>query len=165
MDSFSVYLPLDRRFALAGGDQVPENGLGAVLFTHISGFTTLSETIANQLGFQRGAEEVSQYLDKVFGILIPEVIRYHGSVISSGGDALLSWFEGSEQDAAKRAVTAAFEMQKSIVAIPTVFLPDHNSVQLNIKSGVACGHVRRFQVGDPKIRRLEVMTGSPLDNV
>ncbi len=165
MDSFSVYLPLDRRFALAGGDQVPENAVGAVLFTDISGFTTLSETIANQLGFQRGAEEVSQYLDKVFGVLIPEVIRYHGSVISSGGDALLSWFEGSEQDAAKRAVTAAFEMQKAIVAIPTVFLPDHNAVQLNIKSAVACGHVRRFQIGDPKIRRSEVMTGSPLDNV
>src|SRR6266508_1502446 len=156
MDLVSAYLPLDRRFALAGGNPLPENGRGAVLFTDISGFTTLTEALVNMLGYQRGAEELSQYLDKVFG-LSAEVVRYHGSVISSGGDALLSWFDGSEKDAAQRAVTVAFEMQKSVSAISTYALSDDSSVQLKIKSAVACGSVRRFLVGDPQIRLFDVL--------
>src|SRR6266508_1063068 len=152
MDLVSAYLPLDRRFALAGGDPVPENGRGAVLFTDISGFTTLTEALVTTLGYQHGAEELSQYLDKVFGVLISEIARYHGSVISSGGDALLSWFEGSEKDATQRAVTAALAMQKSISAISTYTVSDNSKVQLNIKSAVSCGTVRRFMVGDPEVR-------------
>src|SRR5215216_787261 len=165
MDSFSAYLPLDRRFALAGGDLLPETGRGAVLFSDISGFTTLTEALVTTLGFQHGAEELSQYLDKVFGVLIAEIGRYHGSVISSGGDSLLSWFDGPEKDAARRAVTAAFAMQKSISAISTYTVSAQSKVQLNIKSAVVSGTVRRFLVGDPQVRLFEVLAGSLLDKV
>ena len=165
MDSFSAYMPLDRRFAVAGGNTIPENSRGAVLFTDISGFTTLTEALVSTLGYQRGAEELSQYLDKVFGVLIAEVAGYRGSIISSGGDALLSWFEGPEKDAAQRAVSAAFEMQKSMSAISTYLLADGGSVRLDIKSAVASGLVRRFLVGDPQVQVFEVLAGSLLDKV
>ncbi|MGE5377362.1 MAG: adenylate/guanylate cyclase domain-containing protein, partial [Bacteroidota bacterium] len=165
MDRYSVYMPIDRRFAIATGNPIPSMSHGAVLFTDISGFTTLTELLVNSLGHQRGAEELSQFLDKVFDVLIAQVVRYHGSVISSGGDALLSWFEGTEKDAAQRAVTAAFEMQKSLLAVSKFSLPDNRSVTLEIKSAAACGTVRRFLIGDPQVRVFEVLGGTLLDEV
>ena len=53
------YLPMDRRQALARGEQLPEQTSGAALFADISGFTPLTAQFAASLGRQRGAEEMT----------------------------------------------------------------------------------------------------------
>ena len=43
MDDLIAYLPMDRRFALAGGYTLADRTHGAALFVDISGFTALTE--------------------------------------------------------------------------------------------------------------------------
>src|SRR5436190_21771952 len=76
-----AYIPADRRHALAAGLAMPDRVRGAALFADISGFTALTETLAKELGAQRGAEELTTHLNRVFHALIEEVERYGGHVI------------------------------------------------------------------------------------
>ena len=165
MDSFSAYMPIDRRQALASGETLAEQRRGAALITDISGSTKLTEALVTTFGFQRGSEEFSRNLNNIYGVLINEVSRYHGSVISSAGDALISWFDGDETEAALRAVTAAFAIRKALSTISTVPLPNGDSVELAIKSAVNAGSAQRFLVGDPQIQVFEVLVGSLLDQL
>jgi class 3 adenylate cyclase/tetratricopeptide (TPR) repeat protein len=165
MDSFSTYIPVDRRHALAGGTPVTETPHGAVLITDLSGFTRLTETLMMALGYQRGAEELGRHLNHLYGILIEKVHRYHGSVVLSGGDSLISWFDGDEKTASRRAVSAAFAMQNSMKTTSIVPLPGGETVQLAIKSAVAGGRARRLLVGDPEIQVFEALAGSLLDQI
>ncbi len=60
MDDLSIYLPQDRRLALARGETLPERTSGAALFADISGFTPLTEEITRSLGTRRGVEELDR---------------------------------------------------------------------------------------------------------
>ena len=42
METPSVYIPMDRRLALARGEPLPDRTHGAALFADISGFTPLT---------------------------------------------------------------------------------------------------------------------------
>ena len=55
-----LYLPQDRRVALARGETLPDCTAGAALFADISGFTSLTEALHDSLGARRGAEELSR---------------------------------------------------------------------------------------------------------
>ena len=165
MDSFSSYLPMDRRHALATGATLPEHTQGTVLITDISGFTSLTEALVTALGFQRGAEELSDFLNKVYGFLIAEVHRFHGSVVLSGGDALLSWFDGPAKVTAHQAISAAFAMKESLTNISKISIPGGGSLNLAIKSAAASGEIHRFLVGNPEMQVYEVLAGSLLDQL
>ena len=95
-DTPSVYLPIDRRLALARGETLPEKGQGTGLFADISGFTPLTEALTVELGPKRGAEELTVHLNQVYGALIAELHRYGGSVISFSGDAITCWLDGDD---------------------------------------------------------------------
>ena len=58
MESLLAFIPEDRRLALAAGRELPDRASGSVLFADISGFTPLTAALAQELGVQRGAEEV-----------------------------------------------------------------------------------------------------------
>jgi class 3 adenylate cyclase len=165
MEAFSAYLPVDRRQALARGQTLPQEAHGAVLIADVSSFTSLTETLVARFGRQAGAEELSHLLNDVYRLLTAEVVRYHGSVISSAGDALISWFEGNEKEAARQAVTAAFTMRTTLSPIATISIPDGEKINLAIKSAVATGSARRFLVGDPEMQVFEVLAGSLLDQL
>src|SRR5262245_22915936 len=109
----SIYIPVDRRQALAHNDTLPERTEGTVLFADISGFTPLTEALLRTFGPRRGAEEVSHRLNQVYDVLIVEMDRYGGSVISFAGDAITCWFAeqatGSMSQA--RATACALAMQ------------------------------------------------------
>jgi class 3 adenylate cyclase len=76
--------------------------MGAVLFADISGSTTLAEGLAREMGLQRGAEELTQRLNRIFSGVIDEVHRYGGSVIGFSGDSVTCWFDaGSEEKSAR----------------------------------------------------------------
>ena len=107
-DNLEAYIPGDRRHALATGTPMPDRVRGAALFADISGFTALTETLANELGPQRGAEELTTHLNRVFHALIGLVERFGGHVIYFSGDAITCWLDG---DDGARAAACALEMQ------------------------------------------------------
>ncbi len=165
MEAYKVYIPIDRRYALEQGITMSERTSGAALFTDITGFTALTEALDSALGPQRGAEELSKHLKNIFGAITAEIMQYHGSIVSSGGDALLAWFEGGEKDSAHRAVTTAIAMQRAIAPYSKISLPDGSTSQILIKSVIVTGPVRRYLVGDPDIQVFEMVAGATLEKL
>jgi DNA-binding response OmpR family regulator/tetratricopeptide (TPR) repeat protein len=159
-EPLSVYIPMDRRQALVHGVSLPETTEGAAIFADISGFTPLSEALASELGRQRGAEELTRILNQVYGALIAEVHRYHGSVVGFSGDAITCYLDG---DDGLNAVACSVAMQDQMTQFSTVTTPTGTSFTLAIKVAVVSGPVRRFLVGDPQIQNIEVLVGKTID--
>ncbi|HHN94450.1 MAG TPA: adenylate/guanylate cyclase domain-containing protein [Anaerolineae bacterium] len=67
-----------------------ERFAGAVLFADVSGFTAMSESLA-QLG-KEGAEELTRVLNRYFSTMIEIVEQFDGQVIKFGGDAITCAF-------------------------------------------------------------------------
>src|SRR5262245_5356452 len=93
----SIYLPQDRRRALACGEDLPEHTHGTALFADISGFTPLTEALDRTLGARRGAEALTQQINQVYDALIAEVDRFGGSVLGFAGDAITCWFHTDQR--------------------------------------------------------------------
>jgi hypothetical protein len=93
-ESAEAYIPDDRRRALAAGVEIPDRVRGAALFADISGFTPLTEALGKELGPQRGAEELTAQLNRVFHALVEELHRFGGHVIYFSGDAITCWMDG-----------------------------------------------------------------------
>jgi class 3 adenylate cyclase/tetratricopeptide (TPR) repeat protein len=152
MDDLSVYLPQDRRLALARGETLPEHTNGAALFADVSGFTPLTEELTQSLGARRGIEELSVRINSVYDALIGEVDRFGGSVISFAGDAITCWFDAGAGGPSARAVMCAQGMQATMPRFP----------DLSVKVSVSSGPVHRFATGDPEIRLIDALAGAPV---
>ncbi len=94
--------------------EMPDRVDGAALFADISGFTPLTEALANELGPQRGAEELTANLGRVFHAVIAELDRHGGDVIYFSGDAITCWLDG---DDGARATAAALAMQDAMARV------------------------------------------------
>jgi len=162
LSDLMVYLPMDRRQAIAAGKDLPAKSFGAGLFADISGFTPLTEALAKEYGPLRGAEELTSYLNLVYDGLIGVLHRFGGSVIGFSGDAITCWFEG---DSGVRAVACGLEMQSEMAKLSTIVINAETSVTLAIKVAISTGYARRFVVGDPNIRFIDVISGKVLDNL
>ncbi|UCC89196.1 MAG: tetratricopeptide repeat protein, partial [Anaerolineales bacterium] len=167
MESFGAYIPLDRRKAIARGEDLPDRTSGAALFADISGFTPLTEALLQELGPRRGADELTRQLNAVYGALIDEVHSYGGSVLTFSGDAITCWFDGvpSTQQAGLRATACALAMQEVMGHFAEVQTPSGTRVSLAIKTALTTGPVRRFLVGDPQIQIMDVLAGTTLDRM
>ncbi len=159
----SVYIPMDRRQALARGESLPDRTNGAALFADISGFTPLTEALARTLGPRLGAEELTRQLNRVYDALIAEVNQYGGSVIGFAGDAITCWL--ADDDAALRATACALAMQQAMEQFSVVELPSGETVSLAMKAAVASGPARRFLVGDPDIQLVDALAGETLSRM
>lgn len=155
-------MPMDRRHALFRGEALPASAVGAALFADISGFTPLTESLVRALGPQRGAEELTHFLNRVYDALIAELYEYGGSVIGFSGDAISCWLDG---DDGRRAIACSLAMQRSMVQFAAIPTPNGDVVSLAMKAAVAAGSVRRFVVGDPGIQLIDVMAGQTLDRL
>lgn len=177
MNSLEVYVAQDRRVAMARGETLSDRVLGSVLFADISGFTPLTEAYTRTLGIRRGAEELTRQLNRVYDALIAQIESFGGSVILFSGDAVTCFFKdesGRMKDEMKSvdsslilhpsafALPCAFALQQAMREFSAVRLPDGNTAALALKVTVASGTVRRFAVGDPNIRLLDVIAGSPV---
>jgi class 3 adenylate cyclase len=154
VESLIAYIPMDRRQALAQGLDLPDRLEGAALFADISGFTPLTEALANEFGPQRGAEELTRHLNGVYDALIAEVDRFRGSVVSFSGDAITCWFDTGDQEVwvvSKQAVACALAMQQVIGQLASVKILGDN---LSTGNEGNCGQwdSRRFLVGDRRSR-------------
>jgi class 3 adenylate cyclase/tetratricopeptide (TPR) repeat protein len=169
--SFAAYVPTDRLHALAAGRDLPDRARGAALFADLAGFTQLTETLARDLGPQRGAEELTRQLDGYFGALLDALAGYGGSAVSFSGDAVTCWFDdggppGAPPDlspAPLRALACALQMQRDVAALPPVTTPQGARLPFAVKVAVAAGAVRRCLAGDPALGRVDALAGATLD--
>src|SRR5581483_3768743 len=163
--TYTIYLPQDRRAALAGRAALPEHTAGAALLADISGFTPLTEALTLALGPRHGIEELTIQINRVYDALIAQVERYGGSVVGFAGDAITCWFEdqpSSAPTAAQRAVACALAMQGTMGTFATLQLPGGGLTAVSLKVAVAAGTARRFSVGDPAIQLIDSLVGSTM---
>jgi class 3 adenylate cyclase/tetratricopeptide (TPR) repeat protein len=161
-DDPEAYIARDRRRALAAHEPMPDRVTGAALFADISGFTPLTEALATELGPQRGPEELTAHIGRVFHAVIEELDRRGGDVIYFSGDAITCWLDG---DDGTRAVAAAVAMQEAMGRVARITTPAGTTVDLALKVAVAVGSARRFVVGDPQIQLIDVLAGSLIDDL
>lgn len=162
MDRAITYIPMDRSQAMARGETLPERMMGAALFADISGFTSLTEAVARELGPRRGAEELTAQLNRVYDALIGELHRYGGSVIGFSGDAITCWLDG---DDGRRAAACGLAMQAVMRHFAEVKTFSGHAASLRLKVAAAVGPVRRFLVGDPDYLVIDTMAGKTLEHM
>lgn len=159
-DNPEAYIPRDRRRALAHALEMPDRVFGSALFADISGFTPLTEALANELGPQRGAEELTANIGRVFHAVISELDAYGGDVIYFSGDAITCWIDG---DDGALACAAAIAMQDAMERSGEITTPGGTQIRLAMKVAIAVGAARRFLVGDPEIQLIDVLAGRLID--
>jgi len=157
-----AYIPGDRRRALAAGTTLPTHVGGAGLFADISGFTALTEALADELGSQRASEVLTGHLNRVFHAVIAELDRFGGDVIYFSGDAITCWLDA---DDGSRAVASGLAMHEAIAREGEIVTPAGLGVHLGLKVAIAVGSARRFVVGDPEIQLVDVLAGSLIDRL
>ncbi len=152
---------LDGHLPVPGQSHVSQT---AVLFADISGFTPMSEALA-QIGRQ-GAEELTRHLNATFSATIAQVTAYGGDIAVFGGDAILAFFtpvEGeTSQAVAWRALTCALAMRRAMQAfahVETVAGP----FSLRMKFGLSFGAVLSLNVGSMQHGLEFVIAGTPVD--
>jgi len=161
-DEPEAYIARDRRWALATHRDMPDRVAGSALFADISGFTPLTEALANELGSQRGSEELTANLGRVFHAVIEELHRRGGDVIYFSGDAITCWLD---RDDGARATASGIAMQEAMAREGLITTPAGTQVQLALKVAVAVGRARRFVVGDPQIQLIDVLAGAMIDDL
>jgi len=162
VDRPSAYIPRDRRRALAAGIELPSRVQGAALFADISGFTPVTEALAEELGSQRASEVLTGHLNRVFHAVIAELDRYGGDVIYFSGDAITCWLDA---DDGLRALACGLAMQTALEREGEITSPGGLAFRLGLKVAVAAGSARRFVVGDPEIQLIEVLAGGLIDRL
>ncbi len=137
----------------------------AVLFVDVSGFTPLTESLA-QHGTD-GAEELTGLLNRYFQCVIPLLTAEGGEIVKFSGDALTVLFAADTEApmvAVRRALQAAEALQaamRDFQALPTSAGP----VSLGMKIGIGVGTVVALQVGGVYGRWEYVVAGDPLAQV
>ncbi|CAE8606275.1 unnamed protein product [Polarella glacialis] len=170
-------------------DVVIHRGSGAVVFSDASGFTALTERLAQK---SNGAELLSQCLTAFFTPLINLITDYRGDVIKFSGDALMIYYPATDDldgpqkkykvpphgsfglpdlgpmaTAVLRACACCIEIQKRLHNFETGV----DGVRLCLHIGVGCGDVAILQVGgveppETHVPRSEyIVAGPPLEQV
>src|SRR5947209_8466863 len=136
---------------------------GAVLFADISGFTALTERLAEH--GRSGVEELTQLLDDYFGRIIDVVTAHGGDVVKFAGDALLALWQADDvaedlPTLTRRAAQCALAVQAALAQRPAA-----SGVRLSLRVAVAAGGVRSVHLGGVFGRCEFVVSGEPLAHV
>jgi len=115
---------------------------GSVVFVDISGFTKLSERLAER--GKEGAEHVTEAIEACFTSLLAVAYGNGGGLLKFGGDALLLLFDGPEH--AARAARSAIWMRRTLRQVGRIDLPGAK-LQLRMSVGVHSGRFDFFLVG------------------
>jgi class 3 adenylate cyclase/tetratricopeptide (TPR) repeat protein len=151
----------------------------AVLFADISGFTALTEQLA-QRG-PAGAEDLSHLLNDYFGELVNLVYTHGGDIVKFAGDGLLAlWTEDARRQTAAdlrpspvspppfSLSEATLSAAQCALAIQTRFAHYHTSaaaatrVRLSVKIGIGAGETLLAHIGGVYGRWELLVMGEPL---
>lgn len=114
-----------------------ESGFGALLFIDISGFTAMTEGLAEQ--GPRGAELMSELLDRHYGRLVDHIHHGGGDVIAFAGDAVLAVWWVADREALVEAVANAAGC--ALLIQQTASVEDTQQVRLSIGAGALSRYV------------------------
>jgi len=149
---------------------VTEEIQAAVLFADISGFTRLTETLAE--AGPAGVENIANILNEYFGQLIDIVHEYGGDVVKFAGDAVIAvWTIASDEGTAgtisradqwqwtMRAAECALEIREKL----SNYKVENNNLYL--KLAISTGSITTAHVGGVFNRWEFLLTGNPLIEV
>jgi class 3 adenylate cyclase/tetratricopeptide (TPR) repeat protein len=145
----------------------PETIWAVTLFSDVSGFTPLSESLT-RLG-KEGSERLNLVLYGHFTRMV-EIIQAHGgSVIKYGGDAATVLFVAGGADDRRevvlRSLRCSAAMQRAILEYSEVPVPELQwTFSVKMKIGLACGELRQLLLGNEN-RQEYVAAGRPLDRM
>lgn len=136
---------------------------GALVFFDISGFTALTERLAQQ--GPAGAEELTRILNAYFGRLIELVDGHGGDVVKFAGDALVAvWWArddpGSLPEAALRAAQCGLEVRRLLHGFPA-----GADVRLGLRVTMGAGPIALVHLGGVFDRWEILIAGRPLSQV
>lgn len=168
LETLASYLPplIVRRYA---ADPSPPSApsadrfAAAVLFADISGFTALTERLAQQ--GPTGAEELTRVLNLYFSQLVDLVVAHGGEVMKFAGDALLAvWPAGTAAAelaaATHRAAQCGLFAQRRLHAFQV-----SDDIRLSLKISVGVGNLGIVHVGGGRDRWEFFLAGQPVEQV
>ena len=128
------------------------------LFADVSGFTKLSEAMANKFG-PEGAEFVAKHLNSYFCQMIRIISGEGGDIFKFAGDAVIVlWPDvGDMAERARHAAQCALNVQGLLDAAEL-----EEDVSLSVKIGVGIGPVSVLHLGGENGRLEYVAVGAPL---
>jgi class 3 adenylate cyclase len=124
-----------------------------VLFADVSGFTSISE--------QLDPEDVHQFMNRAFALMLEEVHRYEGTVNQFLGDGLMALFGApiAHEDHAQRAVHAALGIQR-VLHDYAAELHGTRGIAFRMRLGLNTGLVVLGSIGD-NLRMDYTAVGTP----
>ena len=142
-----------------------------VLFADITGFTALSEQLAQQ--GPQGAETISCILNEYFGALIDLIHAYGGDVVKFAGDALLAiWIAVPDASAGGRAMRAA-PLRRAARAAARCALEIRDRLNnyyveegglMRLRVGVSAGPITAMHLGGLRGRWEYLLLGEAITN-
>lgn len=133
---------------------------GSLVMFDISGFTRLTDRLSRQ--GRAGAEELSEVLDAVFGMLVSAAEIEGADLLKWGGDAVLLLVEGPGHPT--RAIRATLGMQR-VLGRAGRLRTSVGEVVLRASSGVDSGTVHLVLGGDPSRHRELIVLGPVASSV
>jgi len=142
-----------------------ESFTAAILFADISGFTALTERLA-QRG-SAGAEELTHLLNNYFGQLVALITAHGGDVVKFAGDSMYAIWEIEDEDLAtitRRAAQCGLETQQQLNNYEVTITADQgtDSLWLGMKIGIGVGNAVMMHVGGMFKRWEFLIAGPPL---
>ncbi|HMS00868.1 MAG TPA: adenylate/guanylate cyclase domain-containing protein [Anaerolineales bacterium] len=142
----------------------------AVLFADISGFTLLTERLAEK--GPTGVESLARILNEYFGQLIDIIHEYGGDVVKFAGDAVIAVWNIASDDGTAGSPTRADQWQWTMRAAECALrvrekLTNYKAedASLYLKLAISMGNITSSHVGGVFNRWEFLLTGNPLVEV
>lgn len=132
---------------------------GSLLLSDISGFTRLSEGLAES--GKEGAERLTNLMNEYFHMVLDIARSYGGSNLKFGGDALLLLFQGANH--AGRAVATGLGMRRATQKF--TFRLERSRLRLNMTLGVHSGTFYFAVGGIPGQRMQHFILGEGVNRI
>lgn len=149
---------------------IAEEIQAAVLFADISGFTRLTESLAER--GPAGVETIANILNEYFGQLIDIVQQYGGDVVKFAGDAVIAVWQIISDDGTTNSISRADQWQWTMRAAECALeirerLSNYRveNENLYLKLAISTGSITTAHVGGVFNRWEFLLTGNPLVEV
>lgn len=132
----------------------------AVLFADISGFTALTERLA-QKG-SAGVEELTTHLNAYFGQLIELILAHNGDIIKFAGDAMLAIWPAESLSLDRATYCAA---QCALAILNDLGEYRAADAELRLHLGIGAGELKEFYIGGKNSQWEYLVAGEPIAQV
>ena len=132
----------------------------AVLFVDISGFTALTELLAQKGTI--GVEELTTHLNAYFGQLIELIIAHKGDIFKFAGDAMLAIWPAESMSLDLATYCAA---QCALAILNDLGKYQAANTELRLHMGIGAGKLQEFYIGGLNGRWEYLVAGEPIAQV